>query len=248
MVQMEPWLTGPAAHLCEALEWEALLGLIEPRSGERLLEVGCGRGLRLARFLSRGLDVMGLEAEPALIDEARHRLSRHRLVRSGEPEALPFEDNAFDLVLLSPLVVRCADPAAALAEAGRVAKRRVIVEVVNQFSWLGLRQRLTPDQANPRFGPWSLKRLIAAVFGPCPVIITSLFIFPQSWLMSFRRLETSPLTRRLLLGGLLFAGVEITYTLRADPLPASAGPVPADTAGTGMARSRLHFWPRREGR
>jgi len=222
--------------MVEALEWEELLTLIQPLAGERLLEVGSGSGRRLARLVNRGLDVLGVEADPTLAEEARRRLGRSHLVQPGSPEALPFEDNVFDLVLVGQALNLARDPAAVLAEAGRVARRRVVVEVVNPLSCLGIRRRLNNRQPAYRhwFTTWGLKNLFAQVFGQTPVVFSTLLTFPQSWLTWSKGLERSSFFRQSPFGGLIFMTVDIRYTLITDQLAAPVKLAPAGPVSGGV--------------
>ena len=53
----------------------------------------------------------------------------------GDAQALPFDDDAFDLVSLVEMLQLVADPDRALAEAARVARRAVIVTVPREPLW-----------------------------------------------------------------------------------------------------------------
>ena len=98
--------------------------------GAQILEVGCGPGL-LALRLGRQhrLQVTGLDLDPAMIDRARANTDRapngggHRpsfLV--GDVASLAFPDGSFDLVVSTLSMHHWADPAAGLAEIGRVLR------------------------------------------------------------------------------------------------------------------------------
>ena len=239
MSRFEPWSPGVGASLIQAREWQILLDLLDPQPGERLLEVYCGRGERLARLSKRGLKAVGLE-EAGFLEAARGHLGQADLVREGRAEDLPFEDNAFDLALMHLTLNLTPDPLTALAEAGRVTRRRVVVEVANPWSWMGLRLRWRPPAQQPRrwIGPLGLQSLVSRVFGPSPVKTVGLAAFPQSWLPRLKGLEDSALVPKRLLGGLLFAAVEVRYTLRADALTLPLGVAPASPIGGGLAS-----WP-----
>jgi SAM-dependent methyltransferase len=98
--------------------------------GARVLEVGCGPGrlsIRLAR--QYGLDVTGLDLDPAMIQRARANADRRGdgderrpsfLV--GDVAALAFPDGSFDLVVSTLSLHHWADPTAGLAEIGRVLR------------------------------------------------------------------------------------------------------------------------------
>jgi ubiquinone/menaquinone biosynthesis C-methylase UbiE len=128
----------PGAY--DALSHRLLLGSLFGRiaadvaavapAGARLLEVGCGPGhlsIRLARY--HGLDVTGLDVDPAMIERARANADRagdgHERQPSflvGDVASLAFPDRSFDLVVSTLSMHHWADPRAGLAEIGRVLR------------------------------------------------------------------------------------------------------------------------------
>ena len=98
--------------------------------GARVLEVGCGPGrlsIRLAR--QHGLEVTGLDLDPAMIararantDRAANRGGRRPEFLVGDVAALAFPDRSFDLVVSTLSMHHWADPAAGLTEIGRVLR------------------------------------------------------------------------------------------------------------------------------
>jgi len=98
--------------------------------GARVLEVGCGPGhlsIRLAR--QHGLDVTGLDLDPAMIERARANANRvgpgderRPSFLVGDVASLPFPDGSFDLVVSTMSMHHWADPTAGLAEIGRVLR------------------------------------------------------------------------------------------------------------------------------
>lgn len=49
----------------------SVIELLSPKSGERILDVGCGTGQLTAQIAELGSSVVGLDNSPAMIDEAR---------------------------------------------------------------------------------------------------------------------------------------------------------------------------------
>jgi SAM-dependent methyltransferase len=92
---------------------------LEP--GQLVLDIGCGVGAFLRLVAQRGARPFGLDASEALLDVARDRLPAADL-RVGDMEALPYENDAFDLVTGFNSFFFANDFVAALREAGRVAK------------------------------------------------------------------------------------------------------------------------------
>jgi SAM-dependent methyltransferase len=101
--------------------YETALQRIDLRRGQRVLDVGCGAGAFLRLIADRGVELFGLDASQALIELARERLPDADL-RVGEMEALPYDDDTFDLVTGFNSFFFANDMVAALSEAGRVAK------------------------------------------------------------------------------------------------------------------------------
>jgi trans-aconitate methyltransferase len=72
----------------------AVLALLEPQAGERILDVGCGDGSLTQRIVGHGAAVVGIDSSPDMIAAARERgLDAHLL----SAEALTF-DAEFDAV------------------------------------------------------------------------------------------------------------------------------------------------------
>ena len=99
-------------------------------AGAQVLEVGCGPGhlsIRLARH--HRLEVTGLDLDPAMIARACANTHRPETGDQRQPEflvgdvaALAFPDRSFDLVVSTLSMHHWADPAAGLAEIGRVLR------------------------------------------------------------------------------------------------------------------------------
>ena len=106
----------------------ALIDAIDPRPGQRILDVATGTGL-VARLLARrGATVVGLDQSEAMLAGARARLSarpdlanRITLVQ-GEAERLPFADEEFDALTFTYLLRYVDDRAATMRELARVLK------------------------------------------------------------------------------------------------------------------------------
>jgi ubiquinone/menaquinone biosynthesis C-methylase UbiE len=98
--------------------------------GARVLEVGCGPGhlsIQLAR--RHGLEVTGLDLDPAMVERARansdrlgNGAERRPSFVVGDVASLAFPDESFDLVVSTLSMHHWADPAAGLAEVGRVLR------------------------------------------------------------------------------------------------------------------------------
>ncbi len=104
------------------LEQEALLALLPPVAGRRVLDLGCGSGrwlLQLANQQPRQL--VGCDLVAGMLLRAGEERQRHHaaLVQAGAL-ALPFRAASFDLVVSGLVLGHVADLAGAIAEIGRV--------------------------------------------------------------------------------------------------------------------------------
>ena len=108
---------------------EAVLAALDPRSGERVLDLGTGPGLLAAAVAERvgasgavtGIDV---SADMLAIAPGR-RLARRRRragVPRGERDRLPFPDGAFDAAVCTQVYEYVEDMPLALREAARVLR------------------------------------------------------------------------------------------------------------------------------
>ena len=96
-------------------------------AGERVLDVGCGRGCDLAELLEQvGPDgsVVGIDSSPSMLAVAGHRCDGFDNVTFHEAQAtsLPVEDASFDAVVSVQVLEYVADVPAALAEMHRVLR------------------------------------------------------------------------------------------------------------------------------
>ena len=84
----------------------ALLENLAPRSGQRILDLGCGTGT-FALMVKRHepeAEVVGLDADQAILDLARRKIRSAGLtidLKRGSALELPFEDGSFDAISTS---------------------------------------------------------------------------------------------------------------------------------------------------
>jgi len=154
---------------------QILLALLDPRSGERVLDIGCGHGNHLLILARMGLSLWGIDASSYMIEKAEKRLGHSCTLKKGIAEDLPFDDNEFDLAVLINTLEFLNEPLKALREAGRVANRKVFVGVINSLSWNGITKRVKGYLGDPLFrnatlyNLWKLKSLLQAAYGNVPL-------------------------------------------------------------------------------
>jgi SAM-dependent methyltransferase len=108
--------------------YETALARVELQPGQLVLDIGSGVGAFLRLVVDRGARAFGLDASEELIEFARTRVPKADL-RVGEMEALPYEDDTFDLATGFNSFFFANDIVAAIREAGRVAKPGALVVI-----------------------------------------------------------------------------------------------------------------------
>jgi demethylmenaquinone methyltransferase/2-methoxy-6-polyprenyl-1,4-benzoquinol methylase/phosphoethanolamine N-methyltransferase len=151
------------------------LDLAEVKTGERVLDVGCGTGTLLieaAKRVGATGAAHGIEISPEMIAQARRKAEEQLVavnLHEGSADRLPYPDASFDVVLCTMTLHHLPAPmqAAAIAEMRRVLRpggRVVLVDfqspptVKAALSPVGLFHRLMSGHAGPDW-PSLLARL-----------------------------------------------------------------------------------------
>lgn len=115
--------------VAEAGWFEWIAGKLPLKSGDRVLDIGCGPGWFWAATvgsLPENLDLTLSDLSPGMVQEAVERCQALPFgsVRGQQADAgaLPFEDSSFDAVIAMHMLYHLPDPAAGIAEMHRVLK------------------------------------------------------------------------------------------------------------------------------
>lgn len=97
---------------------------VNPRAGERILDVAAGTGTSSASLAKSGAHVVAVDFSPGMIAVGRRRQAGNDRIEFVEADAtaLPFEDDSFDAVTISFGLRNVVEPKKALAEFHRVVK------------------------------------------------------------------------------------------------------------------------------
>lgn len=139
----------------------SLLEWLQPRPGERVLDLGCGDGVLTQRLIDAGCAVVGVDASPELVAAARERGIDARLV---DGQVLGFR-NEFDAVFSNAaLHWMKRDPGAVTAGVHAALRRggRFVAEmggagnvaaIRNALHAALMRRMLDPNEADPWYFP-----------------------------------------------------------------------------------------------
>lgn len=121
-----------------AAVWRVLLP--EVSAGDLVLEVGCGAGyssFNLRQALPAGVGFIGSDVSASLLRKALLRNPGTDFVRQSAYElALP--DKSVDVVVMLEVLEHLEDPARALAEVYRVARKAAVVSTPREPLWRAL--------------------------------------------------------------------------------------------------------------
>lgn len=112
----------------------AAMYLRAPIGPAKVLDVGCGSGVLLARMKSLGWDAEGVELDPGGVTAARARGVR---VHQGQLADAKFPDKCFDAVHSAHVIEHVYDPVTLLRECFRILKPggKLVILTPNTGSW-----------------------------------------------------------------------------------------------------------------
>lgn len=127
---------------------QALKAVLQPRGGERILEIGAGVGvhaLPVAAWLLPGGALHALDVQQEMVDDLKRRALRAGITNivaaQGDAQALPYPSHTFDGAYMIGTLGEIQDEAVALRELRRVLKPRarlVIGEVLVDPDYVSL--------------------------------------------------------------------------------------------------------------
>jgi SAM-dependent methyltransferase len=119
---------GITKHMGSINSTEALIKACHIDAGQHVLDVGCGVGITPCLLAKRyGCRATGIDITPEMIDKSKRRTKQEGLedlveFRIADARDLPFEDGAFDAVIVESVMVFLARKARAASECARVTR------------------------------------------------------------------------------------------------------------------------------
>jgi SAM-dependent methyltransferase len=127
---------------------QGLTRILQPRSGERILEIGPGVGahaLSIAPLLLPDGELDALDIQQNMVDALNRRAAQagigNIVARQGDAQRLPYPDETFDAAYLISVLGEIPDAAAALQKLRRVLKpggRVVVGELIVDPDFIAL--------------------------------------------------------------------------------------------------------------
>lgn len=162
----EAWYASPRGRRADDAERKLLAWLLGKIPGAAsLLEVGCGTGHFTSWFAGHGLFAVGLDRAPAMLSTLR-KLHPSLPAVLADAHELPVRDEAVDAVAVIATLEFLDNPETALREAVRVARRGIVLLVLNSWSVGGISRRWGEQARGRLLGEardYSLSQLVKLV-------------------------------------------------------------------------------------
>jgi demethylmenaquinone methyltransferase/2-methoxy-6-polyprenyl-1,4-benzoquinol methylase len=134
-------VTNDVLSLGQDRQWRrAVLAAVDPRPGERILDLAAGTGTSSQPFAERGARVVPCDFSLGMLQVGK--AARPELpFTAGDGTRLPFADDTFDAVTISFGLRNIVDPRAGLAEMRRVTRPggRLVVCEFSHPTWAPFR-------------------------------------------------------------------------------------------------------------
>jgi ubiquinone/menaquinone biosynthesis C-methylase UbiE len=204
--QRATWASGDFGIIGTTLQivGESLCEAVDLRATDKVLDVAAGNGNCALAAARRWCDVTATDYVPALLEDGRRRAEGDRLAvrfQEADAEALPFDEDTFDVVLWSFGVMFAPDHGRAAGELLRVCRPHGRIGLANWtprgfigklFAVIGRHAPPPPGLVSP--ARWGAEEHLHQLFGRSASDVRSTlrhFVFryrsPQHWVEVFRR-------------------------------------------------------------
>jgi SAM-dependent methyltransferase len=204
---------------------ELILDLVSPLAGERILDIGCGAGHHLQIFREKWCSLTGIDSSRDKLEKARAKHGDRVELILADYDDLPFSDNEFDIVTIINLLETAEHPQKIIEEAVRVCRGRLFIGFINNYSFVGTRQRLKemfgfPLSGKIRFYSFpEIRKMVEPPAGDTSIKWGSVIFFPRIVYDFFEELEEMLPIRKNPFGAFIGLTVSLQYTYRTAQSP-----------------------------
>ena len=198
----------PLGSFVEAVEHQIVSAVLDPRPGERVVDLGCGTGTSTLWLADAGCMVVGVDESQAMLVIARNKKTSAGRMEwvHGDLTQLPWASASFDAGLIQVALEFVDQPAVVLTEALRVIKpggRLVLGLIQGTGPWAHhYRMRAQADPTSVYHGAhfWTLPELARLMAMNPSQVRGGLFVGPtefrtgeQAWAWESRYRAVRPL-------------------------------------------------------
>lgn len=125
--QINHWIykiTGTSSFI-RRIEWRNMLEWLDPKEGERILDIACGGGALCLKIAEKRCEVHGVDISEDAMNSAKRLAEREKIaceLKVGTAGDLPYPDGYFDKIVCSSSLEHFKEDIKALKEMYRVLK------------------------------------------------------------------------------------------------------------------------------
>ena len=151
--EYDQWFTTPIGKLVKESELRLVLEMLKPRSGELILDAGCGTGVFTSGIIESGASVIGLDVSRPMLNRALYKIKHRFSSVCADMLHLPFHNNTFDKAISITAIEFIKDARQALGELERVTKPggAIVVATLNILSTWAEKRRNHAEKAGGIF-------------------------------------------------------------------------------------------------
>jgi SAM-dependent methyltransferase len=135
-------------HPDTTLEFDDVLELLNARTGEIILDAGCGTGRYIPALIRAGAHVTGIDFSPQMLAIARGKNPGIEFREADLSQPLPFADAVFDAILCAQVVKHLPKLEPSIKEFFRILKPggRAVISVTHpSMTWDGYELQSPPQ-------------------------------------------------------------------------------------------------------
>lgn len=167
----------------------------------------------------------GVDSSGDKLEIARAKHADHAELILADYNDLPFSDNEFDIVTMINFLETADNPQKIIEEAVRVCRDRLFVGFINNYSFVGTRQRLKemfgfPLSGKVRFYSFpEIRKMVEHSAGNASIKWGSVIFFPRIVYDFFEELEEMLPVRKNPFGAFIGLTIPVQYTYRTAQNP-----------------------------
>jgi len=155
-INYDNWYESKLGKFVDDIETKLALSLFKPKSGMKILDVGCGTGNFSIKLAEMGCEVIGIDVSEEMLDQARKKAKEKGLnieFKIMDVYNLDFPDKTFDGVLSMAAFEFIKEPQKAYNEMYRIIKHNshMLIGTINKESNWGELYLSKPFQENSIF-------------------------------------------------------------------------------------------------
>ncbi len=164
--EYDAWYTTQRGKWIGEEEYHLIASMLAPRPNETMLDVGCGTGYFTRKFAADAVvkSIVGTDVNLDMLRFAAEHSPESVLFVAADARNLPFPNKSFDLVFSIAVLCFIPQEKAALHEMIRVARRKLVLGLLNRRSMLYFQRGRHGGKGGYRGAHWHTPREALQLF------------------------------------------------------------------------------------